>query len=340
MDKLKFAEWGEKLKTGGAQMGRALSGKWKEILQSPTPESKLVDDATSETMEEPNWGMNLKICAMINTNELSTAEIVKSIKKKISGKNPITQKLSLDLLETCTTNCEKVFSDVASENVLDEMVIMIKNPQTEDRNRQSALQLIRAWGESDNLAYLPVFHETYLSLKKRASSSPRGYDSLEPSEEEDYLASDNSGEGDGDDLNQDHGPFSINYRTMSIEKKKEFFEMTKTSLEVFSSMLDVENDDDLMITVFEECKHARVVIQMIIESTTDDNDVLFEALQLHDDLQRVISRYEELESGSLFRGSQGMGNVASHVDSPPSSSKVKRDEPQSSHNNAFTSTTA
>lgn len=162
MDKLKLTQLGERIKTGGAQMGRIVSGKVKEMLQAPTPESKLVDEATLETLEEPNWGMNMRICALINSEEFSGSEIVKAIKKKISGKSVVSQRLSLDLLEACAMNCEKVFSEVASEKVLDEMVRMIENPQMDPGNRSRALQLIRAWGESEDLAYLPVYRLTYM----------------------------------------------------------------------------------------------------------------------------------------------------------------------------------
>lgn len=162
MDRLNLAQLGEKLKTGGAQMGRIVSDKMKEILQTPTPESKMVDEATLETLEQANWGLNLRICAMINNGEFNGSEIVKAIKKKISSKSIVSQRLSLDLLEACTMNCEKVFSEVASEKVLEDMLRMIENPQTDRQNRSRALQLIRAWGESEDLAYLPVFRQTYM----------------------------------------------------------------------------------------------------------------------------------------------------------------------------------
>ena len=165
MDKLKLAQLGVRLKTGGAQMGRLVTEKVKEILQTPTPESKLVDEATSDTInmeaEGPNWGLNLRICKMINAEEISGTEIVRAIRKKISGTGK-TQRLSLDLLETCAMNCEKVFSEVASEKVLDEMVKMIDNPQTHQGNKKKGMDLIRAWGESEDLAYLPVFRQTYM----------------------------------------------------------------------------------------------------------------------------------------------------------------------------------
>lgn len=162
MERLKWAQLGERLKMGGAQMGRMVSGKVKEMLQAPTPESKMVDEATLETMEEPNWGMNLRICGMINSDQFNGSEVVKAIKRKINHKSPVVQTLSLDLLEACAMNCDKVFSEIASEKVLDEMIRLIDNPQAQHQTRSRAFQLIRAWGESEDLAYLPVFRQTYM----------------------------------------------------------------------------------------------------------------------------------------------------------------------------------
>jgi hypothetical protein len=59
-------------------------------------------------------------------------------------------------------NCEKVFSEIASEKLLDDMVRLIENNQADQENRRRAFQLIRAWGESADIAYLPVFSQTYM----------------------------------------------------------------------------------------------------------------------------------------------------------------------------------
>ncbi|KAH8509416.1 hypothetical protein H0E87_011253 [Populus deltoides] len=315
MDKLKLSEWGERLKTGGAQMSRLVSDKMKEILQTPTPESKMVDEATLETMEEPNWGLNLRICSMINSQEFSGTEIVKAIKRKISGKNLVSQRLSLDLLEACTSNCEKVFSEVASEKVLDEMVRMIEIPQTDQGNRDRALQLIRAWGESEDLEYLPVFHQTYMSLKGRSlpappvedgSSFPMQY-SLESFVHQDPLSPPESYPIPDTGLHgADHGTLPYNSGGVSIEEKNETLVTTRNSLELLSSILNAETEpkpvkDDLTVSLLDKCKQSQPVIQRIIESTTDDEAMLFEALNLHDELQQVILRYNELEAGIKSR---------------------------------------
>ncbi|CAG7867507.1 hypothetical protein BRARA_I05418 [Brassica rapa] len=310
MDKLKIAEWGEKLKTGGAQMSRMLSDKFKDILQAPTLESKMVDEATLETLEEPNWGMNMRICAQINNHEFNATEIVRAIKRKISGKSPVSQRLSLELLEACAMNCDKIFSEVASERVLDEMVLLVKNGEADSENRSRAFQLVRAWGQSQDLAYLPVFKQTYLSLEgdnglnSRNEENPMsGQSSLEslmqrpvPVPPPGSYPVPNQEHGHGDD----GGGLDYNFGNLSIKDKKEQIEITRNSLELLSSMLNTEGkpnhtEDELTVSLMEKCKQSQPLIQMIIESTTDDETVLFEALHVNDELQRVLAIYEKTD---------------------------------------------
>ncbi|CAN4093252.1 unnamed protein product [Withania somnifera] len=283
---------GERLKNGGAQMSRMLSTKMKEILQGPTPESKLVDEATLETMDEPNWSLNLRICGMINSEEFNGTEVVKAIKKKLSlsNKSVVTQRLSLDLLETCTSNCEKVFSEVASEKVLDDMVKMIDDPKTDSGNRIKAMELITAWGESEDLNYLPVFRQTYMNLKRQYPLESHMNEQL-LSPPESYPIPDTGLRS------HEH----TTYIGESIEGKKEFLVVTRNSLEILSSILNSEVEpkpikDNLAVSMLENCKQSLAVIQRIVESTSGDEGLMFEALNLHDELRQVISRYEEMEA--------------------------------------------
>lgn len=58
------------------------------------------------------------------------------------------------------------------------------------------------------------------------------------------------------------------------------------------------------MSILEKCKRSQPVIKRIIEQTTDDEGMLFEALYLHDELQQVISKYEELEASQRSEGHQ------------------------------------
>lgn len=165
----KVSAFGERLKIGGAEVGRKMSAgmssmsfKMKELFQGPNQADKLVEDATAETLEEPDWAMNLDICDLINHEKVNSVELIRGIKKRIMIKNARVQYLALVLLETCVKNCEKAFSEVAAERILDEMVKLIDDPQTVVNNRNKSLMMIESWGESTSeLRYLPVYEETY-----------------------------------------------------------------------------------------------------------------------------------------------------------------------------------
>ncbi|KAK9137929.1 hypothetical protein Sjap_008523 [Stephania japonica] len=341
MERLKLGALGERLKSGGAQMSRMVSGKMKEIMQSSTAESKMVESATAETLEEPNWGLNLRICGMLNSEEFSGQEVVRAIKRKISGKSAASQRLSLDLLETCAMNCEKVFSEIASEKVLDEMVRMIDAPQTEQNVRERALQLIRAWGESEDLAYLPVFAQTYASLKTRATPSsmqdnvPSALSYFgtsaggEPLSPPSSYPIPNPDAGNVDDAD-------VFYYTGSggVEEKKEFLVVTRNSVELLSTILTKAEagslKDELTVTMLEKCNDAQPGLQRIIQNTRDDEAMLFEALNLNDELQQVISKYQEMEASTRAEEQSPKASEESGVMSQTVQAAVDKAETRSS----------
>ncbi|KAI7730459.1 hypothetical protein M8C21_000929 [Ambrosia artemisiifolia] len=318
LDKLKLASssFSDRILTNGAQIQRLVTTKMKQILTPPTPESKIVDEATSDTLQDPNWSLNTRICAMINTQQLNGTEVVKAIKKKIclnnnnnnNHKSVVSQRLSLDLLEMLTSNCDKVFSEVASEKVLDDMVAMVKDVGTDDGNRRKAVRMIRAWGESDELMYLPVFRQTHMNLK--TSEIPTGSQSGNPSHghqsmeslvyQQPMPAPDRYPLPDIDLMGLEDDTVPYTYGGQSVEQKKELLLVGRNSLELLSSILHsgmepIPINDELTVSMLEKCKESLPVVQRIAETTTDDDALLFEALNLHDELEQVISRCSEIK---------------------------------------------
>jgi len=161
---------GERLKINGAEMGRKMSAgigtmsfKMKEFFQEPNQADKLVCEATSESLDEPNWDMILNICDMVNAEKLYTCDVVRAIKKRIMMKSVRGQYLALVLLEALVENCDKGFFEVVTERVLDEMVKIVDDlDQSFVASKEKALMMIQGWGESNTeLRYLPVYEETY-----------------------------------------------------------------------------------------------------------------------------------------------------------------------------------
>lgn len=298
----KVSAFGERLKISGSEVGKkmtagmsSMSFKMKEFFQGQNQAEKIAEEATAETLDGPDWATNLEICDMINSEKVNSVELIRGIKKRLMLKDPRVQYLALVLLETCVKNCEKAFSEVAAERVLDEMVKLIDDPQTILNNRNKALVLIEAWGESGNeLRYLPVYEETYKSLKSRGIRFPgRDDESLAPiftpprsvSEAESYPR---------------QAQFDAPVLSYTAEQTKEAFDVARNSIELLSTVLSSSPQqdvlqDDLTTTLTQQCQQCQHAIQRIIETAGDNEAVLFEALNVNDELQKVITKYEELK---------------------------------------------
>ncbi|KAF8079523.1 hypothetical protein N665_1021s0018 [Sinapis alba] len=310
----KVTAFGERLKIGGSEVSNkitagvsSMSLKMKELFQGPNPTDKIVEDATSENLEEPDWDMNLEICDMINQETINSVDLIRGIKKRIMMKQPRIQYLALVLLETCVKNCEKAFSEVAAERVLDEMVRMIDDPQTVVNNRNKALILIEAWGESTSeLRYLPVFEETYKSLKARGIRFPgRDNESLAPifTPARSAPAPEVSTELPQHAREPEHVQYNAPVRSFTAEQTKEAFDIARNSIELLSTVLSSspQHDalqDDLTTTLVQQCRQSQTTVQRIIETAGEDDALLFEALNVNDELLKTLSKYEEMNKPS------------------------------------------
>ncbi|KAK4256146.1 hypothetical protein QN277_009051 [Acacia crassicarpa] len=327
----KVSALGERLKIGGSEMGRKMSEgmssmslKMRELFQAASETDKVVDDATSETLDEPDWAMNLELCDSINNDQVNSVEVIRSIKKRIMVKSPKVQYLAMVLLETCVKNCERAFTEVAAERVLDEMVKLIDDPQTVVNNRNKALTLIEAWGESTSeLRYLPVYEETYKSLKSRGIRFPgRDNESLAPiftpphSVTASEVHVDQSGQ-----VQQD-----LPVRTFTPEQTKEAFNVARNSIELLSTVLSSSPQqdvlqDDLTATLVQQCHQSQFTVQRIVETAGDDEALLFEALNVNDEIQKVLTKYEELNKPAVapppLRQEPAMIPVAIEPDETP-----------------------
>ncbi|KAL2556443.1 Target of Myb protein 1 [Forsythia ovata] len=301
----KVSAFGERLKIGGAEVGQkitagmsSMSFKMKELFQGPNQADKLVEEATAETLDEPDWATNLEICDMINHDRVNSVEMIRGIKKRIMLKTPRIQYLALVLLETVVKNCEKAFSEVAAERVLDEMVKLIDDPQTVVNNRNKALVLIESWGESSNeLRYLPVYEETYKSLKSRGIRFP-GRDDESLASIFTPPRSVSASESNVTVAQQFHHDIPV--QSFSAEQTKEAFDVARNSIELLSTVLSSSPqqdalEDDLTTALLLQCRESQYIIQRIIETAGDNEALLFEALNVNDEIQKVLSKYEDMK---------------------------------------------
>lgn len=59
--------------------------------------------------------------------------------------------------------------------------------------------------------------------------------------------------------------------------------------------------DDLTTTLVQQCHQSQFTVQRIIETAGDNEALLFEALNVNDEIQKVLSKYEESKKPSIVQ---------------------------------------
>eukprot|EP00249_Psilotum_nudum_P014793 c25008_g1_i1 orf=303-1460(-) len=294
----RFGALSVRFKTGGAEVGRKMSAgmstmsdKMKGLFQAHTQADRIVQDLTAETVDTPNWSRIMELVDWLNEGKMNGQDVVKAIKRRIMTKSSKVQFLALILLETSVKNCEKMFSVVASEHILDEMVKLIEDPQTSTGNRDKVLKMIEAWGEStEELSYLPVYEETYKSLRSRGVMFPgRDPESLAP------IFTPHSATISGmhsEEIPGAHGE-------MSAVQIKETFDIARNCVELLSTVLTSSPQQDVLHeeltgSLVEQCRQLQFTARRVVECAGDNDQLLFEALNVNDELQKVLEKYEKM----------------------------------------------
>lgn len=83
--------------------------------------------------------------------------------------------------------------------------------------------------------------------------------------------------------------------------------------------------DDLTTTLVHQCRHSQSTIQRIIEVAGDNEPLLFEALNVNDEIQKVLSKYEELNEPSVVRIEQEPAMIPVAVEPDESPRHAKED---------------
>uniref|UniRef100_A0A6N2L2Z2 GAT domain-containing protein n=1 Tax=Salix viminalis TaxID=40686 RepID=A0A6N2L2Z2_SALVM len=151
--------------------------------------------------------------------------------------------------------------------------------------------LIEAGESTSELRYLPVYEETYKSLKSRGIRFPsRDNDSLVPIFTPPHSVS--------------APEYDIPLQSFTAEQIKEAFDVARNSIELLTTVLSSSPHQDalqdgLATTLVQQCCQSQRTVQRIIETAGDNDALLFEGLNVNDEIQKVLSKYEELKTPSV-----------------------------------------
>ncbi|PKA51861.1 hypothetical protein AXF42_Ash008090 [Apostasia shenzhenica] len=293
-----------------------------------------VEKATSELLLGPDWTMNMDICDSINSDPLHAKDFVKAVKKRLQNKNPRIQFLTLTLLETMIKNCgDFVHFQVVDREILPEMVKLVRKT-TDMQVRDKVLVLLDSWQEAFGgpEGKYPQYYFAYAELKTSGFQFPQHQkDSaliytpamlVGGQPQVGYGIPSGSTERLGEVMASETRNFSLsdlgNIRTI---------------MELFNDMLQAVNQEDrgaikdeVISDLANQCRvNQKKLLQLI--NSTENEELMGEALALNDSLQAVLAKHDAIASGSaLPPETHGMSRISAPAPSVSYQFEDKDDE--------------
>ncbi|XP_044977856.1 TOM1-like protein 7 [Hordeum vulgare subsp. vulgare] len=288
-----------------------------------------VDKATSHLLMGPDWAVNLEICDIINADVWQTKDVVKAVKKRLQHKDPKVQYYALTLLETMMKNCgEYVQFEVAEQHVLQEMVKIIQK-KNDMQVRDKILLLLDSWQEAFGGpgGKYRQYHLAYLEVKRTGIVFPRRPIDAPPILTPPVTHNSQNYGSPGYAAGSLNERMSSDVDTLSLGDLNNIRNVT----ELLNDMVYALNpsdpkavEDEIITDLVSQCRSNQQKLMQFVSSTGNEQ-LLKQGLEINDRLQNVLSKYDAIDSGTHLAVE---APVRETVESPSEEPPAK---PSSSH---------
>ncbi|XP_050205723.1 TOM1-like protein 6 isoform X2 [Mercurialis annua] len=269
--------------------------------------SVAVEKATSDLLIGPDWTMNIDICDSLNSNHWLAKDVVKAVKKRLQHKNSKVQLLALTLLETMVKNCgDFVHFQIAEKNILGEMVRIVKK-KADMHVRDKILVLLDSWQEAFGGpgGKHPQYYWAYEDLRRSGVQFPqRSSDSapiFTPPVAHSPMRHAQAGFGmPSNSSRRLDETMATEVEGLSLSN----LDSMRNVMELLGDMLQAVNPDDreavkdeIIVDLVNGCRsNQKKLMQML--TTTGDEELLGQGLDLNDSLQILLARHDSIASGN------------------------------------------
>ncbi|CAN0846709.1 TOM1-like protein 6 [Linum grandiflorum] len=266
-----------------------------------------VDKATSDLLISPDWTINIHICDSINTNHWQAKDVVKAVKKRLQHRNPGVQLLALTLLETMVKNCDDfVHFQIVEKNILGEMVKIVKK-KTDLHVRDKILDLLDSWQEAFGGAggKYPQYYWACEDLRRSGIQfPPRSLDAapvftapLTHSTLGNALPGFGIPGGSSTTLDETMATEMEGLSLSSLESMRNVMDLLRDMLQAVGPDDHEAVKDEVIVDLVERCRsNQKKLMQML--TTTGEEEVLVQGLELNDSLQILLAKHDAIASGS------------------------------------------
>ncbi|KAK6118218.1 hypothetical protein DH2020_048004 [Rehmannia glutinosa] len=236
-------------------------------MSSSSSATVRVEKATSEFLIGPDWTLNIDICDTINSSQMLAKDVVKAVKKRLQHKNPKVQLLALT---------------------------------TDMHVRDKILTLIGSWQEAFGGpgGRYPQYYMAYEDLRRPPDAAPiftppvthpisrqpqpgYGMPSSSSTRLDEAMAADE------------------NISLSSLNSMHDVLDLLADMLKAVDPNDRLAIKDEVIIDLVEQCRaNQRKLMQLL--TTTGDEELLGQGLELNDSLQSVLARHDAIASGSAL----------------------------------------
>ncbi|XP_058097284.1 TOM1-like protein 5 isoform X2 [Magnolia sinica] len=266
--------------------------------------AELVNSATSEKLKEIDWTKNIEICELVVREQGQARDVIKAIKKRLGNKNSNTQLFTVMLLEMLMNNCgEHIHRQVIEIGLLPILVKIVKK-KTDLPVREKIFLLLDATQTSLGGASgkFPQYYAAYYDLVCAQVQFPRG-----PSVPSDRptlkVDTNNSPAEKSVPIKREIQSEGVSHQSASqIVPDLSIIHKATSAMEVLREVLDNVNPqhpegamDEFTLDLVEQCSFQKQrVMHLVI--TSRDEKVVSQAIELNEQLQKVLTKHDTLLS--------------------------------------------
>uniref|UniRef100_A0A0D9WHN5 VHS domain-containing protein n=1 Tax=Leersia perrieri TaxID=77586 RepID=A0A0D9WHN5_9ORYZ len=266
------------------------------------PASSRVDKATSHLLQGPDWAINLEICDTVNADRWQTKDVVKAVKKRLQHKDPRVQFLTLTLLETMMKNCgEYVHFEVVELNILPEMVKIVQKKH-DMQVRDKVLILLDSWQEAFGGpgGKYPQYYWSYIELKRSGVMFPRRPIDAPPvftPPATHHTQSYGSPTYPAGSLNE---RMASDIETLSLGDLNNIRDTTELLCDMVNALNPSDRmavKDEIITELVSQCRSNQQKLMQFVSSTGNE-ELLKQGLEVNDRLQSVLAKHDAIASGA------------------------------------------
>ncbi|KAJ4776154.1 Target of Myb protein 1 [Rhynchospora pubera] len=274
--------------------------------------SGLVKMATNDKLKETDWAKNIEICELVSHDPGKAKDVMKSIKKRLQHKSPNTQLYAVMLLEMLMNNFGENIHKLAVENAILPILVKIVKKKTNDPVRERIFLLLDATQTAVGGAKgkFPEYYAAYYDLVVAGvefANRPRvTVTELQPLPAQRKIPSHPATATTTEDnslsqrLLNDPPPMQANNLQNApdssiIKKATSVLEILRDVLSSIDTKHPEGAMDEFVLDLVEQCSFQKQRVMHLVMTSRDEKAVT-EAIELNEELHKVLLRHDSLLS--------------------------------------------